>query len=181
MPTPCSQTCWIIGYGNPQRRDDGIGPFVVNSLKDVLKHKKAVSLLALHQLGADRVEELCNADRILFVDATINALEGGRVWSKVHPETQILPYLTHHIHPSYLLGLIQALYHRSPPAWLVSIQGYDFGFGEGLSPGAEQMAKAVSSEIIQFIDKRDLTEKIPIKKKTDTGDKHGKRRRHPHY
>jgi Ni,Fe-hydrogenase maturation factor len=24
---------WIIGYGNPQRRDDGIGPYIVKRLK----------------------------------------------------------------------------------------------------------------------------------------------------
>jgi hydrogenase maturation protease len=154
VPTPCSQTCWIIGYGNPQRRDDGIGPSIVNRLKGVLNHKKTVGLLAVHQLGADQVEELQDAARILFVDATINALKGGRVWSKVHPETHILPYLTHHIHPSYLLGLMQSLYHRSPPAWLVSIQGYDFGFGEGLSPEAEKKAGKVCWEILQFIEKK---------------------------
>ena len=157
MPAHCSYTSWIIGYGNPQRRDDGIGPFVVNRLKGVLKHKKNVGLLALHQLAADVVEELYEADRILFVDATIDDLEGGRVWRKIHRETHILPYLTHHIHPSYLLGLIQDLYHRSIPAWLLSIQGYDFGFGEGLSPGAEKRAEDVGGEILEFIEEKRLT------------------------
>lgn len=157
MPAPCSHACWIIGYGNPQRRDDGIGPFVVDRLKGVLKHKKGVRLSAFPQLEADLVEELCEAERILFVDATVENLDGGRTWGRVSPETRNRPYLTHHVQPSYLLGLIQALYHRSPPAWLVSIQGHDFGFGEGLSPGAEKSAEDVGGEILQFIEEKGLT------------------------
>ena len=158
MPTPCSYTSWIIGYGNPQRRDDGIGPFVVDRLKSVLKHKKGVHILALPQLAADLVEPLCEADRILFVDATIENLDGGQARTRIYPETRLLPYMTHHVRPSYLLGLIQALYHRSPPAWLFSIQGHDFGFGEGLSPGAEKSAEDVGGEILQFIEEKGSTE-----------------------
>jgi len=180
MPTPYSHTGWIIGYGNPQRRDDGIGPFVVNRLKSVLKHKKGVHLVAVDQLAVDLVEQLCEADRILFVDATIENLNGGRAWRRIYPETQILPYLTHHINPSYLLGLIRTIYHRSTPAWVVSIQGFDFGFGEELSPGAEKRAEKVSWEILQFIEKK-LTERKFIEKDINTGVNHEKRNRHSYY
>ncbi len=137
--------------------------------------------MALPQLGADLVEPLCEADLILFVDATIENLDGGRAWSRIYPETQLLPYLTHHVRPSYLLGLIQALYHRSPPAWLVSIQGHDFGFGEGLSPGAEKSAEDVNGEILQFIGEKRLTERMTIEKDMQRGVNHGKRSRHPYY
>ena len=111
--------------------------------------------MAVDQLAVDLVEQLCEADRILFVDATIDDLDGGWAWSEIYPQTQILPYLTHHLHPCYLLGLLEAIYHRSTQAWLVSIQGCDFGFGEGLSPGTEQRAEEVRSAILQFIEKRD--------------------------
>jgi len=181
VTTSCADACWIIGYGNPQRRDDGIGPFVVDRLKGILRHEKGVRLLALPQLSADLVGELCEADRILFVDATVENLDGGRTWSEIYPETHLLPYLTHHIHPCYLLGLIRDLYHRSTPAWLVSIQGCDFGFGEGLSPGAEKRAEKMSSEIVQFIDKKGLTERIFLENDVDTGVNHGKHSRHPYY
>ena len=136
--------------------------------------------MALPQLGADLVEQLREADFILFVDATIEDLEGGRAWSRIYPETQLLPYLTHHINPSYLLGLIRTIYHRSPPAWLFSIQGYDFGLGEGLCPGAEKKAEKASREILQFIEKR-LTVRKSVEKDINTGVNHGKRSRHPNY
>jgi hypothetical protein len=43
--------------------------------------------------------------------------------------------------------------------WLVSVEGKDFGFGEGLSIDAREKADRASSEIVQFclrefIDKR---------------------------
>ena len=135
--------------------------------------------MALHQIGADLVEPLREADFILFVDATMDNLENGRTWSKIQPEPQILPYLTHHIDPPYLLGLIQAFYRRSVPAWLVSIQGDDFNFGEKLSPGAEKKAEKVSREILQFIDKKGGVNKISIEKDIHTGVNHEKRSRHP--
>ena len=106
------------------------------------------------QLEMDLAEQLRDADLVLFVDATINDLDVGWTWCKIYPETNILPYLTHHLHPTYLLGLIKALYQRFIVAWLVSIQGYEFDFGEGLSPRAEKMAPKVRWEILQFIQKK---------------------------
>ena len=154
MSTLATQACWIVGYGNRERRDDGIGPYIVEKLKGVLEQKKGVRLLALPQLSADLAGDLQAADRILFIDATIDDLEGGRKWSLLHPEMQVLPYLTHHVDPAFLLGLMERLYSRAAPAWLVSIQGSDFGFGEGLSPEAAKIADRVSHEILEFICKK---------------------------
>jgi len=145
------QACWIVGYGNRERRDDGIGPYVVEKLKASLEMKMNVRLLTLPQLSADMAAELQEAERILFVDATIDNLEGGWKWSRLEPEMKVLPYLTHHVDPAFLLGLMEALYGRSVCAWLVSIHGSDFGFGEGLSPEAAGRADRVCLEILEFI------------------------------
>jgi len=146
-----TQRCWIVGYGNRQRRDDGIGPHVVEGLRGALQHRKDVHLLALPQLSADLVEDIKEADQILFVDATIAKPGGGWKWCEVHPEMRLLPYLTHHVDPAFLLGLMKRLYNRAACAWLVSIHGSDFGFGEGLSPEAAGAADRVSLEILEFI------------------------------
>ncbi len=145
------QSCWVIGYGNRQRRDDGIGPFVVEGLRRVLVPKKGVSLLAVPQLRADLIEKLKDAGRILFIDAAIDGLAGGWTWRRVLPDKQSLPYLTHHVQPAYLLGLMEMLYHRSVPAWLISVYGSDFEFGEGLSPAAEGAVDRLGPEILAFI------------------------------
>ena len=151
MSTLSIRGCWIVGYGNRQRRDDGVGPYVVEKLRAVLSQKKRVCLLTLSQLSADLVGDLHQADRILFIDASINELKDGRKWCKLNPEMQALPYLTHHIRPAFLLGLMQTLYGRRACAWLISIHGSDFGFGEGLSPEAARAADRVVLDILAFI------------------------------
>ena len=142
---------WIIGYGNPQRRDDGIGPHIVNRLQPLFKHRKDVHLLALHQLEPDIIDTLKSADTLVFVDASVEALTEGRDWVEVQPELNTMPFLIHESAPAFILGLLQCLYHRHPKAWMVSVEGTDFGFGNGLSSDARKRAEQVIGEIAEFV------------------------------
>ena len=142
---------WIIGYGNPQRRDDGIGPYIVKRLQPFFKHRKDVHLLVLHQLEPDVFDVLKTAHTILFVDATVEMLAEGHDWAEIGPEIKALPCLIHQVAPSFILGLLQCLYRRNPAAWMVSIQGDDFSFGNGLSSEAQKRAEQVIGEIPEFV------------------------------
>ncbi|MEE4263261.1 MAG: hydrogenase maturation protease [Desulfobacteraceae bacterium] len=142
---------WIIGYGNPQRRDDGIGPHIVKRLQPVFEHRTDVHLLVLHQLEPDIIDTLKSADTLVFVDATVDALTEGRHWVEVKPELNTMPFLIHQTAPAFILGLLQGLYHRHPKTWLVSVAGQDFRFGSGLSFEAQQRAEQVISEIAEFV------------------------------
>ena len=142
---------WIIGYGNPQRRDDGIGPYIVKWLQALFEHRRDVHLLVLHQLEPDVIDALKNAYTILFVDTTVEMLAEGRHWAEIQPEIKALPCLIHQVAPSFILGLLQCLYRRNPAAWMVSIQGDDFSFGSGLSSGAQKRAEQVIGEIAGFV------------------------------
>ena len=146
-----SARSWVIGYGNPHRRDDGIGIHVVESLRKSVEPREEVFIHAFHQLEPVLIDELQDADSIIFVDATVEVLKEGFGWVEVQPEKRNLPFITHHLTPSVLLGLLQSLYHRSPPTWLVSVQGEDFGFGEGLSVEAAERAERASRKIADFI------------------------------
>lgn len=146
-----SSDFWIIGYGNPQCRDDGIGPYIVNRLQPVFKHRKDIHLLVLHQLEPDVIDTLKNAHATLFVDATVEALRQGHQWVSIEPELKALPCLIHHVAPSFILGLLQRLYHRNPAAWMVTVAGNDFSFGSGLSSEAQKRAEQVIGEIAEFV------------------------------
>ncbi len=146
-----SSDFWIIGYGNPQRRDDGIGPYIVKRLQPIFEHRSDVHLRVLHQLEPDVIDTLKNANTILLVDATVETLADGHQWVNIQPEFKTMPCLTHQVTPSLILGLLQALYHRNPAAWMVSIQGADFGFGSGLSSEAKKRAEQVIGEISEFV------------------------------
>jgi hydrogenase maturation protease len=144
---------WVIGYGNPQRRDDGIGQRVISLLMEEMKDKEGVHFLATHQLSPEIVEELKDASYVIFIDASIEKIEGGWRWIELNYEERNFGCLMHHIKLPFILGLIQSIYRKKPPkAWLISIQGDDFDFGEGLSPHAEERARKVASEISRFLE-----------------------------
>jgi hydrogenase maturation protease len=139
---------WIIAYGNPERRDDGCGWRVAERLRSSLP--EGATLRTLHQLDPVLVEELGEAEEIVFVDAALQGFVNGSGWNRVIPETGIFPLMTHHLPPSSLLGMVLSVWGRCPEAWLVSVEGQDFGFGEGLSPEAEKRVEKVSREIAAF-------------------------------
>jgi hydrogenase maturation protease len=151
---PQTASTWVIGYGNPHRRDDGLGPYVVDRLCEELHDTGRISFRSLHQLDPVLVDELQMADLIVLVDATVEDLEGGIRWTKVRPGIEISSRETHDLKASTLLGFLEAFYHRSPPTWLVSVQGIDFGFGEGLSPETREKADRARVEIAQFCKKK---------------------------
>lgn len=138
---------WIIGYGNPHRRDDGVGPYVVKRLGWSLRHARECRLLSRLHLDSDLLVDLRDAQTIVLVDATAEPVAGGWRWTRVFPERGNLPYLTHHTSPGFFLGLFQSVYCACPPTWLASVQGHDFGFGEGLCPSTEKRAEAVVADI----------------------------------
>jgi len=141
---------WIIGYGNPHRRDDGIGPCVIEQLHLHLGARPGVALRSHHQLDPVVAEEIEGAEVLILVDATVEPLERGLRWVRVQPKRDVLPWGTHHLQASVFAGLLEALHRRPPVMWLVSVQGSDFGFGEGLSPEAQEKAEEASREIIEF-------------------------------
>ena len=161
MPAEKSKahSIWIIGYGNPHRKDDGIGPYVLEQISRDLGRGTGIALRSLHQLDPVLAEELQGAGVLILVDATVEPLEGGLRWSRIEPKRDLSPRGMHHLEPSVFAGLLESLYQQSPTMWLVSVQGNDFGFGEGLSLEAQEKAERASSEIVQFclrefIDKR---------------------------
>ncbi|RJR52885.1 MAG: hydrogenase maturation protease [Desulfobacteraceae bacterium] len=141
----------ILGYGNPQRRDDGCGYLVAEKVKAALEGMSGVRILFAHQLDPAMAEDLADAGEAVFVDATVEELKRGRRWKRIAPERGLLPVLTHHLRPSFLLGLAFSIRGRCPAAWLVSIQGHDFGFGEGLSREAARNVEKSAKEIVTFL------------------------------
>ena len=74
---------------------------------------------------------------MLFVDASTSAISPFE-FSRLQPE-QDASYTTHAMSPQALLSVYQQVYgNPPPPAWLLSIRGYEFGLGLPLSAAANQ-------------------------------------------
>lgn len=153
----------IIGFGNPHRRDDGIGPQVSDGLKNRFGDVEGVSMMSLHQLGPELAEDLGEATGVIFIDADHSRLRGGLLWSRIRPVPSMVSAV-HSLTAGELLGLTKLLYNRCPPAWMVSVEGRDFSFGEELSKEAADNAELATVEIAGVIrsgfDSRHMTKAI---------------------
>jgi hydrogenase maturation protease len=158
---------WIIGYGNPQRRDDGSGCHVAGRLGRFFGRKAGVAVRVMHQLDPVLAEDLRDAETVLFVDATVEHLTEGREWLRIRPEVNNRHCVTHHCEPAFLLGLLQTLHGRCPEGWLVSVEGDDFGLGEGLSAEGKHGARKITREIAAHLARKMIDKgETPVKSYT---------------
>jgi hydrogenase maturation protease len=153
----------IIGYGNPSRRDDGVGLAVVNGLRQRLGKAPfdegddgynelggAVDTLFLQQLMPELAETLAGYDHVWFVDAHLG------VYPELVRRTALvaqygLASVSHHLGPETLLALTQQLYGRAPAGELVSIRGFDFDFGNNLSAQTAEGVRQVIEDLGQVL------------------------------
>ena len=135
----------FIGYGNPDRQDDGVAWHVLTGLASQLGLETSTSweeplpcapgtTFAFHlQLTPEMAEDISTFDRVCFVDAHTGKIPENVQVVDVNPEYQTSPF-THHLTPEMLLSMGQELYQKTPEAILVSVRGYEFGFETELSP-----------------------------------------------
>jgi hydrogenase maturation protease len=121
----------VIGYGNPLRRDDGLGPLIVDGL--AAERRAGVETITAVQLVPELAASLAEAEVVIFVDACAGS---GEVQLTLVEEGEALEWSSHCGDPRALLALTRAVYGRAPRAWWVTVPGVDFGFGDGLSPAA---------------------------------------------
>jgi hydrogenase maturation protease len=125
----------VIGYGNTLRRDDGIGPRVAASI-DAATYP-GVRVVTCFQLVPELATEIADSRLVIFVDALTNPQRAGVQLRRITAE-EMTECSTHSSDPRSLLALTQAVYERVPESWWVMVPGEDFGFGERLSPLAEE-------------------------------------------
>lgn len=140
-------TTLILGWGNPGRVDDGLGPAFIEAISKLAPSN--VVLDSDYQLTMEDAARVANYDRVVFVDADRN---GPAPFSMrpLEPSTDGGSFSTHSVAPGAVLSLCRDLFHATPEAWLLGIRGYEFDrFGEGLSEGA----RANLDQAVEFIRK----------------------------
>jgi len=133
----------ILGYGNPGRQDDGLGPAIVDAIERL--DLPAVAVEADYQLVIEHAADLAEADAVVFVDAAATGPEPFEV-KRLEPLLAI-EFTTHTIGPESVLAICEDTYGCRPEALLVAVRGYSFEFAEGLTEGAHRN----ESEALEFI------------------------------
>lgn len=137
----------VIGYGNPGRQDDGLGPAVVRAI-DGLGWSN-VSTLDNYQLTIEDAVDVAAHDMVWFVDAACRGDEPYAIHC-LSPSLDIT-FTSHLVKPQTVLAIADQQFCRCPEAWLVSVRGYEFGFHEGLSDRAHDNLTATVALLRRWI------------------------------
>ena len=122
----------LIGYGNPGRGDDGLGPALAYRMADVA----GLAVTTEYQLTVDHALLISDAEMVIFADALLHA-DVPFTFTQATPSTSH-DVTSHSLSPQAVLALCNTLYGHAPEAYVLGIAGHEFGeVKEGLSPLAQ--------------------------------------------
>lgn len=137
----------LIGYGNPSRGDDALGPLLLERLETSGIYSSTCESVTDFQLQIEHVTDLAQRDLLLFVDASVSARPPFE-FSSLTPQRDH-SYSSHSLSPATLLSVFEDVYKTAPPpAYLLTIPGYLFELGQPLSPKAAGHLK----QTVSFVD-----------------------------
>lgn len=134
----------FLGYGNPDREDDGVAWHVLRavverlalptpaSYEDEFPASELADFSFYLQLTPEMAEDIASYDHVVFVDAHTGDIPEAVRLIHVDSEFQRSPF-THHLTPQSLLSFCETLYNRKPNAALLSVRGFHFRFSRALS------------------------------------------------
>jgi len=150
----------LIGYGNPDREDDGVAWHILRALtiklgldapqsyEDEFPESELIDFVFYLQLTPEMAEDISEYQHVCFIDAhTGNIPEPVRLID-VKSEFQRSPF-THHLTPQSLLSMCETIYEKKPDAALLSVLGHRFLFSRALS---EETSRLVPQAVILIWD-----------------------------
>jgi hydrogenase maturation protease len=157
------KTSLLIGYGNPDREDDGLAWHILMKLAgrfgqpislcdelDFIDHHKSPDFQFLLQLVPELADQIKNYQRVCFIDAhTGNIPEDYRI-KQLTSEYETSPF-THHLTAASCLALCKSIYKVEPEAILVSVRGYQFGFTQALSQKTNSLVEVAAQNIFEWL------------------------------
>lgn len=124
----------VIGYGNPGRGDDGLGPEFARRLGE--RVTTGVSIVTDFQLKVEHAVRIATATQVVFVDASVGAAEPYEFIRLAPADRGNVS--SHDLSPAAVLALAELHFGAQCPAYVLGICGVDFDyFHEGLSAAAE--------------------------------------------
>jgi hydrogenase maturation protease len=124
----------LIGYGNPGRLDDGLGPALAEAI--ARQSFENVTVDANYLLTVEDAATVAEHDVVIFADASVNC-EEPFTFKPVTPKTTNT-FSSHSVEPEMVLGFSRDLFKAKTKGYALAIRGYEFDeFGEKLSSRAQ--------------------------------------------
>jgi hydrogenase maturation protease len=124
----------LIGCGNPLRGDDGVAPAVLRLIRPTASRE----IRSVQQLTPELAAEIASFDRVIFVDADLQATALA-----VDPVATAIPHspLTHASTPAEIVALSRALFGFTGEALVCRIPVSDFSAGALLTPSSSEFVR----------------------------------------
>ncbi|MBD2422858.1 hydrogenase maturation protease [Cyanobium sp. FACHB-13342] len=133
----------VIGIGNPQRGDDGVGGLLAEQ----------VGGRSVQQLTPELAAELAELEAVLFIDAWLAPAGAGPELIAIAPTKGATGSSaeSHRLEPAQLLAISQALYGRAPTVHLLRVPADSFEHGTALSPELQAALPAARALLRQWL------------------------------
>jgi hydrogenase maturation protease len=139
----------VIGYGNPGRFDDGLGPAFAEALEQ--RALAGVTVEADYQLTIEDARTVADHDVVVFVDASLADAEPF-TFRRIKPKAAST-FTSHVVEPEAVLALAEEVFGARPAAYVLAIRGYAFEeFGETISEPAQANMAAALEFLVRVID-----------------------------
>ena len=140
----------VIGVGNLYRRDDGVGPVVVERLRG---QAPGVEAVACEQEPSRLLDEWADADLAMIVDAVSSGGEPGVVHrfdaSERAVPSGVFHGSTHAFGVGEAIELARALGRLPRRVLVYGVEGREFAAGEGLSPAVAAVVEPLVAELLE--------------------------------
>jgi hydrogenase maturation protease len=159
----------ILGYGNPDREDDGVAWHILRALtikfgvvppesyEEEFPEFLGMDFAFYLQLTPEMAEDIAEYEYVCFIDAhTGNIPEPVRL-IEVESEFQSSPF-THHLTPQSLISMCETIYGKRPDAVLLSVLGHRFLFSRELSVETAELVPQAVDLIWDWISVRNILE-----------------------
>ncbi len=143
MSHDCPQIL-LIGYGNPGRLDDGLGPALAAKVENA--SIEGITVDSDYQLSVENAFDLSQCEVVIFADASVKGKEPF-FFKKIQSRSPI-SLSSHSVSPEAVLFFAETMFKAKTRAYVLGIRGYEFNdFEERLS----ERAKNNLDEAFKFI------------------------------
>jgi len=157
----------IIGYGNPDREDDGVAWHILRALtiklglpspssyEDEFPESPRLDFAFYLQITPEMAEEISAYEYVCFVDAHTGHIPEPVRLIDVESEFQRSPF-THHLTPQSLLSMCETIYGQRPEAALLSVLGHRFLFSRELSAETGELVPQAVALLWDWLKERNI-------------------------
>ena len=139
MTLPGNHKVLLIGYGNPAREDDGLGPAEAQAIEKL--NIEGVSVDSNYQLTVEDAAAAASHDVVVFVDAVVQG-PAPVVFYELEPKRKE-SFTSHSEDPAAILGLTRDLFNAETRGFMLGIRGYSFEmFKEEMTAEASENLEA---------------------------------------